>query len=81
MVPTSPKRFTLSLCLPQIGKDVITVAIQRDGNAWLGNQRCSSPEQLQAGIKEAVANGSERKVYLRTDMRSRYGVLREVLPR
>ena len=60
-------------------EDVITVAIQRNGNVWIGNQPCSSPEQLQAGIKEAVAHGSERKVYIRADMRSRYGVLREVL--
>jgi len=60
-------------------EDAITVVIQRDGAVWLGDKRVPSLEELRTGIRDAVAHGAERKVYVRADMRARYGGVREVL--
>jgi biopolymer transport protein TolR len=60
-------------------EDAIMIVIQRDAAVWLGNNRVSSAEELRTGIRDAVAQGAERKVYVRADMRARYGTVREVL--
>lgn len=60
-------------------EDAILVAVQRDGKIWLGSEGRLSPEQLRAAIQRAIAQGSERKAYIRVDMRARYGAVREAL--
>ena len=59
-------------------EDAIIVVIRRDSAVWLGNHRVSSLEELRTGIRDAVSHGAERKVYVRADMRARYGAVREV---
>jgi biopolymer transport protein TolR len=59
-------------------EDAMIVAVQRDGRVWLGNLTVS-PGELPAHIREAVNHGAERRVYIRADMRAKYGEVLEVL--
>jgi biopolymer transport protein TolR len=59
-------------------EDAIVVAVQRDGSVYLGLYKLSL-EQLPDQIREAVNEGSERKVYIKADMRARYGAVLQVL--
>jgi biopolymer transport protein TolR len=59
-------------------EDVLEVAVTRDGKIYLGYDRLSI-DQLPIAIRAGVAHGSERKVYIRADMRARYGAVKQVL--
>ena len=54
------------------------VAIQRNREIWLGYRRVSTDE-LAAKIREAVAGGAEKKVYINADRYARYEDVRKVL--
>jgi biopolymer transport protein TolR len=59
-------------------EDALVVAITRDGQLWLATDQIT-PENLTAAIRERVGQGAERKVYIRTDTRARYGLVVRVL--
>jgi biopolymer transport protein ExbD/biopolymer transport protein TolR len=59
-------------------QDALLVAITRDGQVWFDRDRIMA-ENLPAAIRERVSRGDERKVYLRADMRARYGGVVRVL--
>lgn len=59
-------------------EDAIDVAVTRDGMIWVGLDRVRV-EDLAGRIRERVKQGAERKVYIRADARSRYGVVTQVL--
>jgi biopolymer transport protein TolR len=59
-------------------EDALLVAIQRDGRIWFGSDRITS-EQLPARIQERLRQGAERRIYIRADARSRYGIVVAVL--
>jgi biopolymer transport protein TolR len=52
-------------------EDAITVMIARDGRVYFRNYR-TTLDDLSRAIKEAVRDGSERKVYVKADARARY---------
>lgn len=54
------------------------VAITRDGQVWFDRDRISL-EDLPATIRERVKQGAEPKVYIRADMRAKYGTVVRVL--
>lgn len=59
-------------------EDAIRIAVTSDGTVYFGNSRVN-PEDLTGLIRQSVKEGSERKVYLAVDARSRYGRTTAVL--
>ncbi len=59
-------------------EDALEVSITRDGVIWMGHDRVKL-DQLQTAIRDGVGRGAERKVYIRADMRARYGTVKLVL--
>lgn len=59
--------------------DAIWITVERTGKVWFGNNRVTEPSQITEQIQLRLAQGSERKIYLKVDQRARYGVVREVL--
>jgi biopolymer transport protein TolR len=59
-------------------EDALEVAITRDGKLYLGRDQIRL-ERLPAEIEERVRHGAERRVYIRADMRARYGTVKQVL--
>jgi biopolymer transport protein ExbD len=52
-------------------EDVIKVTVRRDGSVFFRNSQMASND-LAVRIREAVRSGSERKVYLAVDRRTRF---------
>ncbi len=53
-------------------EDAITVAVTRDGRAYLGGDQVSL-DQLAAKITDKLTNKTDKEVYLRADIRANYG--------
>jgi biopolymer transport protein ExbD/biopolymer transport protein TolR len=52
--------------------DAIVVAISRDGNIYLGNNKVSK-QDLTGQIKDLIANKLDKTVYVKSDARAKYG--------
>jgi biopolymer transport protein ExbD len=61
-----------------IREDALIVSILRDGTMYFGKHK-TRPGDLPAQIREGVARGAEKKIYIRADERLRYVSVREVL--
>jgi biopolymer transport protein TolR len=61
-----------------VREDALEVAITRDGKLYLGRDQIRL-ERLPAEIQERLSHGAERRVYIRADMRARYGTVKQVL--
>ena len=59
-------------------EDALEIAVTRDGQIWLGTNQVNA-EYLPAAIRERVSHGAERKVYIRADMRAKYGTVKLAL--
>ena len=59
-------------------EDALLVAVLRDGRIWFDRNQIT-PERLPSAIRERVSHGSEQKVYIRADRRTKYGTVLEVL--
>ena len=55
-------------------EDAVTVAVTRDGKVWLGGDKVS-PDDLAAKVTAKLENKpeGEKQVYMRADIRARYG--------
>jgi biopolymer transport protein ExbD len=72
-------RSSGAISLPAaIKEDALQVNITRDGAAYLGDKRISL-EQLSGTIRDGLAAGSERVVYIAADSRARYADVESVL--
>jgi biopolymer transport protein ExbD len=60
-------------------EDAIVVAVMRDDTLYLRDERLKSTTQIPSRITEMVRSGSERKVYIKADKRTRYGAVVEVI--
>jgi biopolymer transport protein TolR len=58
--------------------DAMIVAVMRDGKIFFRDDQVGF-EQLPAHIREQLAHGSERRVYIRADARARYRNVAAVL--
>jgi biopolymer transport protein ExbD/biopolymer transport protein TolR len=58
--------------------DAMAVAITRDQRIYFGAEQLTTM-QLTRKIRERVAQGTNRKVYIKADARVRYGTVLEVL--
>jgi biopolymer transport protein TolR len=61
-------------------EDAVTVAVTRDGKAWLGADQVSL-DDLAAKISAKMENKpeGEKTVYLRSDIRAKYGKVMDVI--
>jgi biopolymer transport protein ExbD/biopolymer transport protein TolR len=59
-------------------EDAIVVAVQRDGRIFFGRNP-ASPEMLAEQIRSAVNRGSDPRVYLRADARTKYANVKQAL--
>jgi biopolymer transport protein ExbD/biopolymer transport protein TolR len=60
-------------------EDAITVAITRDGKTFLGADQVMNLDELGPKISEKLANKTDKEVYLRADVRAKYGKVMEVV--
>ena len=58
--------------------DAMVVAITRDQKVYFGIEQVTTI-QLAPKIREHIAHGADRKVYIKADLRVQYGKVREVL--
>ncbi len=58
--------------------DALEISVERDGSLFLKGRKIE-PKKLSARLQDGIRNGSERKVYIRADMRSKYGAVVEVI--
>jgi len=61
-------------------EDAVTVAVTRDGKAWLGGDQVNL-DDLSAKISAKMENKpeGEKTVYLRSDIRAKYGKVMDVI--
>ena len=59
-------------------EDAVTVAVPRDGRAYLGADPVSV-DQLSAKIVDKLTNKTDKEVYLRADVRANYGKVMDVV--
>jgi biopolymer transport protein ExbD/biopolymer transport protein TolR len=59
-------------------EDAITVAVTRDGKTFLGADPVT-PDQLGPKIAEKLENKTDKEVYLRADVRAKYGKVMDVV--
>ncbi len=58
--------------------DALTVIVMRDGKVFLGRDQLQ-PSDLPYKIRDGIEHGAEPKVYIRADVRARYGWVKQVL--
>jgi biopolymer transport protein ExbD/biopolymer transport protein TolR len=59
-------------------EDALVVAITRDGKVWFDGDQVTF-ENLPGAIRQRASTGAERRVYIRADMRARYGGVARIL--
>ncbi|MGP8258570.1 MAG: ExbD/TolR family protein [Acidobacteriaceae bacterium] len=59
-------------------EDAITVAVTRDGKVFLGAEQMT-PDQLGPKISAKLQDKTDKEVYLRADVRAKYGKVMEVI--
>jgi biopolymer transport protein ExbD len=62
-----------------IRDDAIKISLTRYGTVYFGNSLVHC-DDLPSLIRDAVRNGSEKRIYLEVDARARYGDLNALLP-
>jgi biopolymer transport protein ExbD/biopolymer transport protein TolR len=60
-------------------EDAMIVAVQRNGDVWLGYEKVVNIDELTLRIRDRLRRGAERKVYINADRRAKYGQIRQVL--
>ena len=77
-----PSRLAVDLAkTPHAGKltgllreDALVVAVMRDGTYYVGGNKVV-PDQIALRLAQSITAGSERKVYIKADARSKYGAV------
>ncbi len=88
MMVTAIPHYGVSADLPKVRhaislhgarrEDALIVSILRDGTMYFGKDK-TRPRDLPAQIREGVARGAEKKIYIRADARIEYATVLEVL--
>jgi len=59
-------------------EDAIVVAVMKDGKVYLGNDK-TDVDQLTNKIKDRISNRVDKRVYIRSDARAKFGYVVEVV--
>lgn len=60
-------------------EDALIIAVMRDGKVYFDTVPIRSADELCAQLQDRMRNGSQRRVYIRADLRARYRNVAEVL--
>ena len=59
-------------------EDALLIAVMRDGKIFFGTDRVE-PDQLTQKVKDRLANKADKRVFIKSDARARYGSVVEVV--
>jgi|SRR6185437_16089143 len=59
-------------------EDAILIGISRDNRVYLGNDQVNA-DQLADKVRDRLANKTDKRVYVRSDARAKYGTVVEVV--
>ena len=59
-------------------EDAILIAVMSDGKVFLGTDQIV-PDQLAQKVRDKLANKTDKRVYIKSDARARYGVVVDVV--
>ena len=59
-------------------EDALLISIMRDGKVYFGSDRVE-PDQLTQKVKDRLANKVDKRVFIKSDARARYGTVVEVV--
>src|SRR5438874_1440312 len=59
-------------------EDAILIAVMSDGKVFLGTDQVA-PDQLSQKVRDKLANKTDKRVYIKSDARARYGVVVDVV--
>jgi biopolymer transport protein TolR len=54
-------------------EDALLVSITRDGKVYFGSDQIPDIDSLTTKVKDRLANKADKRVYVKADMRTRYG--------
>jgi biopolymer transport protein TolR len=54
-------------------EDALLVSITRDGNVYFGSEQVRDIDNLTTKVKDRLANKADKRVYVKADMRTRFG--------
>ena len=60
-------------------EDAVTIAVTRDGRAYLGGDVVPNLDDLSGKIAAKLENKTDKEVYLRADIRANYGKVMDVV--
>ena len=59
-------------------EDALLIAVMRDGKIFFGTDRIE-PDQLTQKVKDRLANKADKRVFIKSDARARYGNVVDVV--
>ena len=59
-------------------EDAILIAVMSDGKVFLGTDQVA-PDQLSQKVRDKLQNKTDKRVYIKSDARARYGVVVDVV--
>jgi biopolymer transport protein TolR len=60
-------------------EDALLVSITRDGKVYFGSDQISDVDNLTTKVKDRLANKPDKRVYVKADMRARFGSVVKVV--
>jgi biopolymer transport protein TolR len=54
-------------------EDALLVSITRDGKVYFGSEQVQDVDNLTTKVKDRLANKADKRVYVKADMRTRFG--------
>jgi biopolymer transport protein TolR len=54
-------------------EDALLVSITRDGKVYFGSEQIQDVDNLTGKVKDRLANKADKRVYVKADMRTRFG--------
>ena len=54
-------------------EDALLVSITRDGKVYFGSEQLQDVDNLTTKVKDRLANKADKRVYVKADMRTRFG--------
>ena len=60
-------------------EDALLVSITRDGKVYFGTDQIADVDSLTTKVKDRLANKADKRVYVKADMRCRFGGVVKVL--
>ena len=54
-------------------EDALLVSVTRDGSVYFGSEKVNDVDNLTTKVKDRLANKADKRVYVKADMRTRFG--------